>query len=962
VRLSVIRNNEVVGQVQIDKARTLGQGATAEIFAVDFDGRACAAKIYLDPSAFNEAKILSMLGNPPGGLYTSLHGRNYPLFAWPEAILSDSGKAVGFLMPAIDPNHAFPLDFYFDKTLFNRLGSPSEAALSYRLEIAANLSSLIAGLHAQGHHFIDIKPQNIRVLRGIHVVTLVDCDGFSICSLSGARYPAELMSTDYVAPEAFRSHASPGSLGEQQDRYALAVILFQLLNGGTHPFQGILGDRRAQAATNDEKAAAGLYPHGLAINPLIAPRPSSTHACWLESTRVLFDRAFIGGEDDRPSASDWSDHFNELLSTKALVRCDVRPNDLGHMCFRDKPCAGCLSEAASSSAPAPLPAFTRAPAVSPPVSPPQPVAGDTQGDLATLIVVALGILVGVAAIILLATAGPGARREGGAPASSLGSQVSEGATSQGMPGAGPSFGASTPAPAQSTDTLDTAAGAAQTAVEPEDIAWAAYSRGDYATALSLWRSLADQGDANAQYTLGYMYDNGEGVPENDVEAVRWYRLAAGQGLPSAQTEMGFMYANGEGVPENDVEAVLWYRLAADQGDAQAQHNLGFMYANGEGARENDVEAVRLYRLAADQGLATAQYNLGLMYAKGEGVPKNDAEAVRWFRLAGDQGLARAQHNLGFMYDNGEGVQQNDVEAVRWYRLAAVQGDANAQYNLGLMYTRGMGVEPSYVEALKWFRMAADQGNVSAQRAQGAAEAAVAAEASQRVSAIEPTMIRVPGGTFLMGSPPGELGRSADEGPQRSVTIQPFEVSKHEVTWVEYAVCVSAGSCPAALDDGFGKGDRPVTNVSWDDANKFVSWLSRETGKTYRLLSEAEWEYAARAGTTTAYSFGDSISNSQANYSGGLGKTTPVGTFPANAFGLHDMHGNVYEWVEDCYADNHSAGQPSDGRAYTSGSCSLRVYRGGSWNYYPQYLRSADRNRFVPMFRGSTLGFRVARNL
>jgi uncharacterized protein len=714
VRLSVIRNNEVVGQVQIDKARTLGQGATAEIFAVDFDGRACAAKIYLDPSAFNEAKILSMLGNPPGGLYTSLHGRNYPLFAWPEAILSDSGKAVGFLMPAIDPNHAFPLDFYFDKTLFNRLGSPSEAALSYRLEIAANLSSLIAGLHGQGHHFIDIKPQNIRVLRGIHVVTLVDCDGFSICSLSGARYPAELMSTDYVAPEAFRSHASPGSLGEQQDRYALAVILFQLLNGGTHPFQGILGDPRAQAATNDEKAAAGLYPHGLAINPLIAPRPSSTHACWLESTRVLFDRAFIGGEENRPSASDWSEHFNELLSTKALVRCDVRPNDLGHMCFRDKPCAGCLSEAASSSAPAPLPAFTRAPAVSPPASPPQPVAGDTQGDLATLIVVTLGILIGIAAIIFLSTAAPGTRRESSVPASSLGSQVSEGATSQGMPGAGPSFGVSTPAPAQSTDTLDTAAGAAQTAVEPEDIAWAAYSRGDYATALSLWRSLADQGDASAQSSLGFMYGNGVGVPENDVEAVKWYRQAADQGFLGGQYNLGVMYAKGEGVPENDAEAVRWFLLAAGQGDASAQENLGRMYAKGEGVTQNDGEAVRWYRLAADQGLASAQSNLGLMYANGKGVPKNDAEAVRWFRLAADQGLARAQYNLGFMYDNGEGVQQNDVAAVRWYRLAAAQGDASAQSNLGLMYSNGEGVRENDVEAVRLYRLAAEQGDATAQ--------------------------------------------------------------------------------------------------------------------------------------------------------------------------------------------------------------------------------------------------------
>lgn len=255
----------------------------------------------------------------------------------------------------------------------------------------------------------------------------------------------------------------------------------------------------------------------------------------------------------------------------------------------------------------------------------------------------------------------------------------------------------------------------------------------------------------------------------------------------------------------------------------------------------------------------------------------------------------------------------------------------------------------------------------------AAAAEAAAAAPERVRALEQNMIRVPGGTFLMGSPPAERERSADEGPQRSITIQPFEVSKYEVTWAEYAVCVSAGSCPAALDDDFGKGDRPVTRVSWNDANDFVTWLSRETGKTYRLLSEAEWEYAARAGTTTPFSFGSTISTSQANYDGnttyGTGsrgeyrkRTTPVGTFPANAFGLHDMHGNVYEWVEDCYADNYSAGQPSDGRAYTSGSCADRVFRGGSWYDAPQFLRSAYRSWVGPAVRDDILGFRVARTL
>jgi len=165
----------------------------------------------------------------------------------------------------------------------------------------------------------------------------------------------------------------------------------------------------------------------------------------------------------------------------------------------------------------------------------------------------------------------------------------------------------------------------------------------------------------------------------------------------------------------------------------------------------------------------------------------------------------------------------------------------------------------------------------------------------------------------------------------------------------------------------------VTNVSWNEAVAYTKWLSNKTGQTYRLLSEAEWEYAARAGTTTPFSFGSTISTSQANYDGNYTylngsngeyrqKTTPAGTFSANAFGLFDMHGNVWEWVQDCYADNYSAGQPSNGSAYTSGSCSGRVNRGGSWDSSPQFLRSAIRDGSNPTIRVIILGFRVARTL
>ena len=156
------------------------------------------------------------------------------------------------------------------------------------------------------------------------------------------------------------------------------------------------------------------------------------------------------------------------------------------------------------------------------------------------------------------------------------------------------------------------------------------------------------------------------------------------------------------------------------------------------------------------------------------------------------------------------------------------------------------------------------------------------------------------------------------------------------------------------------------NVSWEDAQSYVRWLSRETGEEYRLLSEAEWEYAARAGTRTRYWWGDAIGRNRANCAGNhcgdsYRYTAPVGSFSSNGFGLHDMHGNVWEWVEDCWNDSYR-GAPSDGSAWESGDCGVRVLRGGSWSHVPRLLRSAYRFGSTAGDRSSYAGFRVARTL
>jgi formylglycine-generating enzyme required for sulfatase activity len=246
----------------------------------------------------------------------------------------------------------------------------------------------------------------------------------------------------------------------------------------------------------------------------------------------------------------------------------------------------------------------------------------------------------------------------------------------------------------------------------------------------------------------------------------------------------------------------------------------------------------------------------------------------------------------------------------------------------------------------------------------------------------PEMVVVPAGSFMMGSPAGDQGRDIDESPQHRVTIaKPFAVGRFAVTFDEWDACVADGGCNGyrPQDLGWGRNRRPVINVSWDEATAYAAWLSHKAGKPYRLLTEAEWEYAARAGSTTAYYWGDEIGKGNANCApveklecGSIWdnrQTAPVGSFAANAFGLYDMAGNVWQWVQDCYHNNYN-GAPTDGSAWITGNCYgtleeadlQRVIRGGSWISGPLNLRSAGRFRNTFNSGGNLLGFRVGRTL
>jgi formylglycine-generating enzyme required for sulfatase activity len=240
----------------------------------------------------------------------------------------------------------------------------------------------------------------------------------------------------------------------------------------------------------------------------------------------------------------------------------------------------------------------------------------------------------------------------------------------------------------------------------------------------------------------------------------------------------------------------------------------------------------------------------------------------------------------------------------------------------------------------------------------------------------PEMIVVPAGSFTMGSPADEPQRNNDEGPQHKVTFaKPFAVGRFTVTFDEWDLCVSDGDCTykPADDKNWGRGRRPAVNISWNDAKGYVAWLSRKTGKNYRLLSEAEREYVTRAGTATAFWTGATISTKDANYNGNFvyrggthgdnrAMTVPVDAFAANPWGLYQVHGNVWEWVEDCWHANYE-GAPTDGSVWSGGDCTFHLLRGGSWFVDPRSIRSAARLGYSSENRnGNDAGFRVARGL
>ncbi|MDC0434180.1 SUMF1/EgtB/PvdO family nonheme iron enzyme [bacterium] len=246
---------------------------------------------------------------------------------------------------------------------------------------------------------------------------------------------------------------------------------------------------------------------------------------------------------------------------------------------------------------------------------------------------------------------------------------------------------------------------------------------------------------------------------------------------------------------------------------------------------------------------------------------------------------------------------------------------------------------------------------------------------------ESKMISIPSGSFMQGSAETEVGRNPGEGPVREVKVAAFEIAAHELTWDEWESCELDGGCSLVKRPTFyeklpkqERGSHPVVNVPWLEAKRYIRWINKRSGKNYRLPTESEWEYAARSGTTGAFSFSEPISSEKANYWAEKSynsspkdeyreRTVPVMSLPANDFGLYEMHGNVYEWAEDCWHPNYE-NAPLDGTARLTGAqldCSKRVQRGGAWKFEPKALRSASRGYgTVEASPYEWHGFRLAR--
>ena len=335
--------NGIEQQVNLAGLQKIGRGGEGDVYLLIFGGKKYALKLYFRPSEEKHLKIKTMIQNCPHDAIANINGIEFIQLAWPLGICFEANKFLGFVMPYVETSLSSTLDFYLDKNLYNEKFNFAPLPLTYRIEIARNLAGVVKLLHESGHFFIDFKPQNVRIYDRYHLVSLIDCDGFSIAGLNGERFPAKSYSSEYIYPEALIKNKPPESLALKQDLFALSVVIFQLFNYGIHPFSGLIHNSD-NAATTDDKVAKGYYPYGKESNPKIRPIKNSIHESLSDPIRELFDRCFIQPALKLPSVQEWIEVLEDILKNKRLVKCSSQPNSVDHIHFEGKPCQTCLRD------------------------------------------------------------------------------------------------------------------------------------------------------------------------------------------------------------------------------------------------------------------------------------------------------------------------------------------------------------------------------------------------------------------------------------------------------------------------------------------------------------------------------------------------------------------------------------------------------------------------------------------
>lgn len=355
------------------------------------------AKIILKGSShFPRAKIEAMMASPPEHLQQLVGASSLPMFAWPAAVIEDQkGQATGFVMPRIDRNRAVTLEKYMTRIAAAKALSDEDRSLGRKMHICRNLAAAAAELHRQNHFIVDLKPANVLMFKDTGVVCFIDNDSFSIAAQNGSRFPATAYSQEYLAPELLKGALKPESvINDWQDRFALAVMMFQILNHGIHPFQGA-PTIDSEDWNNDFCVRNGYYPYGRTPSQAARPLDASTHDCWDDQTRDLFDRTFTAARpSQRTSAAEWREHFDRMIrGTGKLVRCDRYPSLVTHIHVAGKACQECRFEQLATIIADPPPPPNSSHGISSPLPPPEP---GNRKWLYVLAAVVLIIVIGIA--------------------------------------------------------------------------------------------------------------------------------------------------------------------------------------------------------------------------------------------------------------------------------------------------------------------------------------------------------------------------------------------------------------------------------------------------------------------------------------------------------------------------------------------------------------------------------------